>query len=470
MGLRKDQALNELAESGNVAQFVSFEPSSRGEPLQTHCRVWRLPPNHRFEATDDAINALLSSSPDGSINLRSFTPDNPRSREFLYGLTDPRKAIGELRRLVGEGLFVIANETVDIRDGGVSGVVEGGVIEFSSDDTPRCVEKPGTVSLKVSEGLSLLKTVYGFAPDLPDCRGRRVEFSIHPRARGYKRTHTLLWEHEQVSTNEQQSSLTWPNNFSRMIGDKAFGLLIADLFGMDVPRSQVIGRRVRPFVFGKDTGSQETWLRTCPVEQVPGRYTTTSKWIDPFELLHREDPEHKAIASVIAQASVQAKYSGAAITTKSGHLHVEGTAGSGEEFMLGRVKAKPLPHEIERSIKELNDRIRERLGSVRFEWVHDGSLPWIVQLHKGKTQSTKTVLVPGEADQWKTFETVLGLEALRELLATLEPNIGLLLEGEVGLTSHIADLVRKAKRPARIVPKKEESSQRRLFNEEEVAT
>src|SRR5438046_2939225 len=129
MDLRKDQSLNELAESGNVAQFVSFAPSCGGGPEQTHSRIWRYPPNHRFASPAEAIRALLASAPDHSINLRSFTPANPRSREFLYRLTEPKKAIDQLQRLIKEGLFVIANETVDVSDGGVSGVIEGGVIE-----------------------------------------------------------------------------------------------------------------------------------------------------------------------------------------------------------------------------------------------------------------------------------------------------------------------------------------------------
>jgi hypothetical protein len=464
MSIRKDHSLDLLAESGNVAQFVSFAPASGGIADQTYSRLWRYVPNHRFSSAPEAVRALLASSPAGSINLRSFTPDNPRSREFLYGISDANTAIGHLNRLIAEGLFVIANETVDVSDGGVSGVVEAGVIEFSPDDTPRCVEKSGTVSLNLADGISLLQTVYGFRPELPACNGFRIEFSIHPKPRGYKRTHTLIWEYEEVSTSNQKPDVSWPNNFSRMVGDKAFGLLIANLLGMNVPRSLVIGRRLRPFEFGKATGSNETWLRTCPVEQNPGRYTTTSTWIDPFELLAKEDPEHEAIASIISQSAVPAQFSGAAITKKDGKLHVEGIAGSGDKFMLGHTKAQSIPEPITRDILGMNEQLRERLGPVRFEWVHDGKAPWIVQLHRGKTSSTSKTIVPGEAAQWATFNTELGLEALRHLLAGLAPNVGLLLEGEVGLTSHVADLARKAARPTRVAPRKSNPLQPRLFD------
>ena len=51
--------------------------------------------------------------------------------------------------------------------------------------------------------------------------------------------------------------LDWPNRFSRFIGDKVFGLLVADLIGLDVPRATVLARRIGPFVFGRRTGSRD---------------------------------------------------------------------------------------------------------------------------------------------------------------------------------------------------------------------
>jgi hypothetical protein len=42
------------------------------------------------------------------------------------------------------------------------------------------------------------------------------------------------------------------------------------------------------------------------------------------------------------------------------------------------------------------------------------------------------------------------LEALRGFLDQLPGDVGVRIEGEIGLTSHIADLLRKARRPARI--------------------
>jgi len=458
MNVRKDRSLDELASQGNVAQFVSFCPSAESMPTQTYCRIWGYPANHGFATAEEAVRNLLRQSPERSINLRSFTPENPRSREFIYGIREIGTCMTHLHRLVNEGLYVIANETVDVSDGGVSGVIEGGVIEFAPDDTPRCVEKPGTVSLALDQGLAILKTVYGFHPELPESTGRRIEFSIHPKRRGFSRTHTLLWECEATSACNHESTLIWPNRFSRLIGDKGFGLLVADSIGMPVPQTTLISRRLRPFTFGRETGCHESWIRTCPIEQDPGRYTTANRWLDPFALLAEEDPDQVAIASILSQAAVPAQYSGATIITRDGSLHIEGTPGSGDALMLGRARPERLPDHICRDIRHLDQSLRERLGPVRFEWVHDGKRPWIVQLHKGATRSTMLTIVPGEAKEWVTFRSSEGLESLRDLLATLPAGTGVRFEGEIGLTSHIADLARKSGRPSRVIRKSRSSA------------
>jgi len=91
----------------------------------------------------------------------------------------------------------------------------------------------------------------------------RVEFSIHPLRRGFRREHTIIWELEDVGEVHTETEVVWPNNFSRYIGDKAYGPLIADLLGLPVPKSTVFGRNVAPFRFGCETGSSEVWVRTA---------------------------------------------------------------------------------------------------------------------------------------------------------------------------------------------------------------
>lgn len=449
MSFRKDRSLDELARVGNVAQFVSFAPDG-GRVVQQYSRVAGFEPNYVFATHHEAITSLLAASPDGTINVRSFTPDSPRSRDFHYGIANAVEARMLTERLSSDGLFVIANETVDVSDGGVSGVVQGGVIEFAPDDTPRCVEKEGTASLPIEWGIGVLRRVYGFEPDIVDAGKGRLEFSVHPKPRGWKRTHTLMWEYEASDSAPANANLAWPNRFSRHIGDKAFGLLIADVMGLKVPKTTVIARRVAPFSFGEPTGSLQFWTRTCPIEQEPGRFTTVKGWIDPFELLSREDPENGSIASVLSQCAVEAHFSGAAITDRDGKPVVEGTRGEGDRFMLGQHGPEILPAEILRDVERTYAQAVAAIGAVRFEWVHDGERVWIVQLHKGGTNSAAATLVPGEATEWAVFEASRGLEELRLFLAGLPSDVGVTIEGEIGLTSHFADLLRKTKRPARI--------------------
>lgn len=450
-GLRKDKALIALADrGGNVAQFVSFVPTPQGSLDVAYSRVAGFAADYPFPDVATALRVLLERSPARSINLRSYTPDSPRSRTFLYGLTDADAALEAAEGLAGEGLYVIANETIDIHDGGVSGVVLSDMIEFAPDDTPRCVEKPGVASLPLAWGRSLLQTVYGFAPAL-DAGAGRLEFSIHPERRGWRQDHTLVWEYEDDHTSAAKPSLHWPNRFSRLIGDKAFGLLVAHEAGLLVPWTTVIGRRVPPFSFGTRTGETEVWIRTCPTEPEPGRYSTFKGWRDPYRLLAEEDPNGDRIMSVLRQDAVPARYSGAAIVGGDGTLVVEGLAGEGDRLMLGEQLPEMLPQTVREAVTEAYAQAERILGPVRFEWVYDGARLWIVQLHVGATVSLPDALVPGEAQNWMELDAQTSLHELRQHLASLPPNTGLRLFGVVNATSHIADLLRKAGVPTQIV-------------------
>ncbi len=448
--LYKDAGLDALALHGNVAQFVSYAPDPRGGLVQRYARVSSHPANYRFGSIAEAVDALLASAGEGSLNVRSYDPNSPRSREFVYGLRSVEDVVETVDRLAREGLHLIVNETIDVGDGGVSGVVSGDVVEFAPDDTPRCVERSGTASMPLSWAYSILETVYGFKPDLGDGRGR-LEFSVHPSARGWRREHTIAWEFEDSDPPTSPATLSWPNDFSRLLGDKAFGLLVADRLGLKVPATTAVGRRVRPYGFGAPTGSSETWIRTCPREPDPGRFTTRKGWTDPFALLAKEDAGH-LIASVLCQAAVPARHSGAAIVTVEGALAIEGVAGEGDHLMLGTQRPEALPSRVVDDVVAAYGVAKRTLGPVRFEWVHDGDAVWVVQLHRGATTSSARVLVPGEASSWREIDASSGLEPLRRTIGSLPAGTGLVLRGEVGITSHIADLVRRAGVPTRVRP------------------
>ncbi|NJL29735.1 MAG: hypothetical protein HC897_18530 [Thermoanaerobaculia bacterium] len=130
---------------------------------------------------------------------------------------------------------------------------------------------------------------------------------------------------------------------------------------------------------------------------------------------------------------------------------VEGVAGSGDDFMIGQQAPEALPEEVVAAVSSLYSRARELLGPVRLEWVHDGRQPWVLQLHRGATETVGRVIYPGEASRYRRFEVSGGLEALRasiaEVAATGE---GIVLVGQVGVTSHFGDVLRKAQIPSRL--------------------
>ncbi|MDP9207346.1 MAG: hypothetical protein M3O65_02405, partial [Actinomycetota bacterium] len=163
---------------------------------------------------------------------------------------------------------------------------------------------------------------------------------------------------------------------------------MADLHGLPVPATTVVGRRVAPFRFGRPTGSGEHWTRTCPAEPVPGRFLTQRGWRDPYALLAAEDPSGTEVVAVLAQEGVQAAWSGAALPDSAGGLLVEGVAGSGEDFMLARQAPAGLPDRVVLDVRRVGATAAAALGPVRFEWAHDGADAWVVQLHLATATAT----------------------------------------------------------------------------------
>jgi hypothetical protein len=445
----KDAVLDSLSNYGNVAQFVSFSPNLDIR----YSRIAGHSPNATFASFGDAIEALLRAAPEGSVNVRSYHPDSPKSREFIYGLRSVQEISDALHRLSEQGLFTIANETVDVNDGGVSGVVLGEVIEFAPKDTPRCVEKPGTVSLPRTIGLSMLQHVYGFAPTLPSGRWR-IEFSVHPIARGYRRGHTILWEAEPEGASQRAAHVRWPNHFSRFLGDKAFGLLLADSFGFPVPSTVVVSRNVRPFAFGRNTGTGQSWTRTCPMEPVPGKFTTVRGWTDPFKLFAQEDPEEKYLASVISQEEVRAAFSGASIANQQEVALVEGVVGFGSDFMLGREGAQVLPPSIVAAVRSLMENLVQAVGgTLKVEWAYDEEMVWILQVQQIEYPNAGMTVVPGNPSHFRRVHVSDGIEQFRSSVAEARTSgEGVIVVGSVGITSHFGDILRRSRVPSRIEP------------------
>ena len=336
--LLKDEALAALARSHNVAQFASFAPHDAkvrfvlGADTE-EARAW---------SSSQAVEYVLKNARSGSVNVRTFRPGESKSSPFFYGLDAVQKVLEVVYEQASSGYHTIVNETIDVHDGGVSGVSLGGVLEFGPDGTPRLVEEEGVASLPVPIGRRLLSAVYGVDLDIPSNSSVRYEFSIHPRRVGHRSNHVLVWESEAVSPMPLEATISWPSNFSRLIGDKTFGLLLAYCIGAKVPRTRVVGRRIAPFDFGVSTGTGEWWLRTAPSAQTPGQFTSAPAWLDPFTLLEKEDRDG-SVAAVLSQESVPSEFSGATSNTSDGAFVIEGVAGTGDAFMLGEDPPQELP-------------------------------------------------------------------------------------------------------------------------------
>jgi hypothetical protein len=126
---------------------------------------------------------------------------------------------------------VIVNETLDVDDGGVSGVLLGGVAELVPGDTPRGVERPASRRCRAALAERLLAIVYGAEPDWPAGPAPGGD-QRPPRPVGYRGGRSVVWEVEDVAGGRTVAgAVTWPNALSRLVGDKTFGLLVAHLLG-----------------------------------------------------------------------------------------------------------------------------------------------------------------------------------------------------------------------------------------------
>lgn len=442
----KDDILGELAPRHNVAQFVSFAPS--GEVRHV---VLRQSPTATLQR--DFIRILFEQADEHSVRVRTFLPGAPPGQPFTNkAIASSDEADQLVTKLRQDGLYVIVNESISINDGGISGVKHGNVTEFSPRAVPRCVDMPGVFSAELGLGIRVLRQLYGSQPALNDFTpSQRVEFSFHPVPRGRSQSNTIIWEAEALPSPPDTPAIPiWPNNLSRAMGDKTFGLLMAHLAGLPVPRTQVIPRWVPPFVFGEPTGLSSHWTRTCPTERQPGKFTTVEGWIDPFQLLAREDPDQELIASILYQDAVNPVYSGAG-WIKGAQTLVEGVRGKGDRFMMGDRANEVLPSDVHEKVVAVLRRVRERFGASEIEWVFDGARAWIVQLHLASDAPVpEGWIFVGKASEFIEFDVARGLVDLRRMIDGLKAGVGVELVGDVGLTSHLCDLLRKHAIPSRL--------------------
>jgi len=468
--LRKDESLDRLAETVNVAQFVAFRPSSRGAPQQTYARIVGENPSVRFATIEAAAEKLLQRAAEKRVNVRSFVPGDGQAKPFVIGLTSVSDVASVARQRLAEGLWFILNETIDPSDGGFSGVADGDRAEFAADDTPRAVDKKnGSCALPRAWTEMLVAIVYGHKIDLSLAQDMRFEFSVHPGPRGWRNSPFLGWELGPREVPDGRVRIFWPNRYSRFLGDKVFGLLMAHLAGLPVPYTTVYHRRLAaPFSFGKRLpGSAEVWVRTSPRDQGldAGRYKTVVGWTEPFAFLRAQeaapsdyiDPDTKAkmrgfvLPSALVQAGVDAVWSGKSIVQGDGTLLASGARGRGDAYMRGKGGVRRLPSDIQALVARTHKRLNRVFGPTEFEWCFDGKTVWVLQLHVGQAAGIGDVLVPGTAKRWIEIAADTSLEGFRRAASALGIDEGIKVRGQIGLTGHKADLLRRAGRPAQIV-------------------
>lgn len=436
----------------NIARYVSIAPDMG-------VRYVNIDADYVYKGNlKNCILDLIEASNSKSVNIRSFSIESMKGHSLVYGkqANEIDEIIDVIQKNCNGNKYSIINETIDVNDGGISGVILGNIIEFAPNDTPKCVEKPDICFLEKNMGMHLLKTVYGFEPECDFDENYRVEFSLHPHREGLRKSHTIIWEYEKFEDYEYDIKIKWPNKFSRFIGDKPFGLIIADYLGFNVPYTTVISRNVPPFSFGRETGLREKWIRTAPIVKEPGKYYTGDKWTDPFILMQKEElkgDNQINIASILSQSAVDAVYSGGAIIGENqANDVIEGVAGKGDNFMVGADYLDLLPDSVLLKLKALLNEIRKYyylLGDVSIEWVFDGTKIWLVQLNQIKEKSLGTTIVAGEPSKYETFYVEDGLEQLRSKIKAIKGrDIGIELIGDVGLTSHFGDVLRHANIPS----------------------
>ena len=296
----------------------------------------------------------LRSLPERSINVRSYARGGPRAVRSSTP-SDPRPR--RLRTYVGWGRRASLqswNATVDVRDGGVSGVAFGDLIEFSPGDTPRYVEKPGTAAFPRGAGIRALRQSTVSSPRIisnPLCGSSSM---LHPLRRGVQPAGPHdHWGARRVRCSAAAPPVHWPNHFSRFLGDKAFGLLVAWAIELPVPDTTVVSRTVPPVRFGRRTGSAETWLRTAPEGTGPGKFPTRRGWTDPFRLLatERSLPAPTLSPSWRRRASTPSTRRAANDCRRRGPDR--GRKGLGEDFMLGAASPESLPAKVDEAVRRL---------------------------------------------------------------------------------------------------------------------
>lgn len=426
-----------------------------------------LPIDLKDEVDIDDIIELLTHSKEGSVNIRTWRKDREKGSEFIYGLTSVDEIVSKLNKLRSEGYEILLNETIDKDDGGISGVMLGNIVEFAPFSTPRNVENGNVCRLPIDIAIRILAYTYNLSVTTFNKlmnlskiskEGHRIEFSVHPKHPQY-----TVWEIDTLEGRQSPKFINVPQDcdFSKMIGNKTFGLLLMSAMNINVPNSEVINMYLdEKFKFGlyENKQSDYKWLRPAPKIKEPGKYDSIrSKKLDIPKRIREWDKE---ISSYIIQDDVNSEYSGSAIMRENWRVIVEGVEGTGEDFMVGKKEVESLP-------KSIIDKVIRTLLELRLDFEKNGiinttfSIEWgivdrtviIFQFNFIEDDSNEDWIVePKNGDTtYIDYNVERGLEEFRDLTSKIKEGQGINLIGNIGITSHFGDLLRKYRIPSRII-------------------
>jgi hypothetical protein len=234
-----------------------------------------------------------------------------------------------------------------------------------------------------------------------------------------------------------------------MLGDKAFGLLVAEAAGLPVPRTLNFNPRLFPFSFGQSTGTGRVFTRPCPEEKEPGYYPSAEGWHNPYDVLAghilqpialRSDPSPAPLASIIIQEAVAAQYSGRALFRAADDIEIQGVAGEGGNFMLGEQKQEKLPKKIIQAVQMTYEYAHHIVGPAGIEWVFDGNTVWVVQLNFADSQNRQVVF--DKNIEWVEFHFSKGMleDFRRKVMELRGTGKGILIIGDVSPLSHLGEI------------------------------
>ena len=102
---------------------------------------------------------------------------------------------------------------------------------------------------------------------------------------------------------------------------------------------------------------------------------------------------------------------------------------------------------------EVFEHARGALGPVRMEWVDDGRETWVSRCTPGRRRPRDVTSTKDKHAFYHTFDVRDGLSRLYQLIEDIRnTGDGIVLRGNIGVTSHMGDALRKARIPSRIEP------------------